>query len=423
VPPGYGTPPGYGPPPPGYGTPPGYGPPPPGYGTPPGYGPPPPGYGQPPPGHAGYGAPGGGPYNGGPYGGGPYGNGPYGGYGRPWAPKPGIIPLRPLTVGEILDGAFTAIRWNPKTILVSSAVVAAISGVPLALFTVILQNGVLSGVTLPRGGGTLTAAQAERLGIAAAAVGAVTILFYFLTSTILTGILTLAIGQGVLGRKETLGSAWRATRSRFWALVGVLFLKGLFLGGGFVVVAALLALIVVACAVGHVVALGVVIAVFGGIAAIATAIIIDVRWTLAVPAVMLEGASPMKGLGRSWRLVRRGAWRVFGIGLLTSLIVGIASEIIRVPFALAGGGVNFTTMQAHPSVAGTVVSAIGGILASTVTAPLTAGVTVLLYADLRMRREGMDITLQAAASAAGPAGPGTGGAAPGMPGPGMPGPW
>jgi len=40
-------------------------------------------------------------------------------------------------------------RWNPKTILVSSAIVAAISGVLSALFKVVLQNGVLSGVTPP----------------------------------------------------------------------------------------------------------------------------------------------------------------------------------------------------------------------------------------------------------------------------------
>jgi len=137
---------------------------------------------------------------------------------------------------------------------------------------------------------------------------------------------------------------------------------------------------------------------------------------------MLEGASPMKGLGRSWRLVRRGAWRVFGITLLTNFIVGTATDIIGIPFALAGGGLgsfNFAAMQAHPSVLGTIVSAIGTILASTVTAPITAGVAVLLYADLRMRREGMDITLQAAA-AAGTSTPPAGGPWTGPPAPGGP---
>ena len=33
------------------------------------------------------------------------------------APKPGIVPLRPLGVGEILDGAFTSMRRYPKATL------------------------------------------------------------------------------------------------------------------------------------------------------------------------------------------------------------------------------------------------------------------------------------------------------------------
>ena len=42
----------------------------------------------------------------------------------PQAPKPGVIPLRPLGVAELLDGAITAIRRYPKAILLPSFVVA-----------------------------------------------------------------------------------------------------------------------------------------------------------------------------------------------------------------------------------------------------------------------------------------------------------
>jgi len=55
---------------------------------------------------------------------------------------------------------------------------------------------------------------------------------------------------------------------------------------------------------------------------------------------------------------------------------------------------------------------------------MIAGIIVLLYADLRMRREGMDITLQAAAAGQVPsaAQPGPGTPPPGAPGgPGTPG--
>jgi hypothetical protein len=41
--------------------------------------------------------------------------------------KPGVIPLRPLGVGEILDGAVTTIRRNPGPMLGLSAIVAVLT--------------------------------------------------------------------------------------------------------------------------------------------------------------------------------------------------------------------------------------------------------------------------------------------------------
>ena len=118
--------------------------PPPGEGIPPGNGSPPPGYG-------GYGTYGG--YSG--YGGGgPY-SGSYG-YGVPPAPKPGIIPLRPLSASEILSGAVNAIRSNPGTILGASAIVSAVSGAAMGLVTFVLLRNVFASVsTTPLGNGTV----------------------------------------------------------------------------------------------------------------------------------------------------------------------------------------------------------------------------------------------------------------------------
>jgi hypothetical protein len=327
-------------------------------------------------------------------------------------------------MGEILDGAFSAIRWNPKTILVSAAGVNAIFSVLSAVLAYVIARVLLNGTTLPQDGATLTSSQAAALGETVIAVLALVAVTYFLSSALVTGVLTVTVGQGVLGAKESLRSAWRTTRSRFWPLIGTIFFKWLFLWGGFVVVAIVLTVIVALLAAAHVVAAGVIIAVVGGIATLVFAVIIDVRWTVAIPVTMLEAAGPITSLGRSWRLVRGGAWRVLGISLVTWLIAGIASSIIRVPFGLAGAGANLFNPQAHPTLTGLIVSAVGDIVAYTVVAPLIAGVTVLLYADLRMRREGLDIALQATAAASGAAVPGAqafGPQAPGPAGPGSPG--
>jgi hypothetical protein len=324
-------------------------------------------------------------------------------------------------MGEILDGAFTAIRWNPKTILVSTAAVPVVFSVLSGVLAYVIARTLLSNTTLPQNGTPATPGQLAGLGALFAAFAGLIAVTYFLSSALVTGVLTVTIGQGVLGRKESLGSAWRAVRSRFWALIGTILLKYLFLGGGFVAVVVLLTVITSLLVVAHLVAVGVIIAVIGGITAIVFAVIIEIRWTIAIPVTMLEGASPLKSLGRSWRLVRGGAWRVLGITLVTSLIAYIASLIIRIPFSLAGGGLTLLSPQGHPSLTGLIVSVIGDVIGYTVVAPLIAGVTVLLYVDMRMRREGMDITLQAAAAAPGPPVPGSPapGAGPGVPGPGF----
>ena len=79
------------------------------------------------------------PYGQAPYGGPPgqYGQARYGGLpqyrGQAPAPKPGIIPLRPIGVSEMLDGAFTAIRRNPRATLGLGAVIMTIYGVIAAI--------------------------------------------------------------------------------------------------------------------------------------------------------------------------------------------------------------------------------------------------------------------------------------------------
>ena len=122
-------------------------------------------------------------------------------------------------------------------------------------------------------------------------------------------------------------------------------------------------------------------------------------FALAPAALVLERQSVTRALGRSRELVRRSWWRVFGILLLAFVIAGIVNGIISLPFGLAGGGltsiggrtsgVHFTQL---------VISGIGGLLASTVSRPFTAGVAALLYIDRRMRAEALDLSLARAAA-------------------------
>src|SRR6266540_3017938 len=55
------------------------------------------------------------------------------------AHKPGAIPLRPLTLGDLYDAAFKIIRFNPKATVGSSVIVTA-----MAMLVPVIVTGVLS---------------------------------------------------------------------------------------------------------------------------------------------------------------------------------------------------------------------------------------------------------------------------------------
>src|SRR5882757_3466841 len=59
-------------------------------------------------------------------------------YYAQFAPKPGCVPLRPLTLSDILDGSFQTIRRNPRSTLGLSAVIAVVQVSVLAIFQVVV---------------------------------------------------------------------------------------------------------------------------------------------------------------------------------------------------------------------------------------------------------------------------------------------
>src|SRR5215813_8516160 len=365
-----------------------------GYAPPPyqhGQEPPAGGYGQPP---EGYGAPGGSGQ------GGRYGQG--GGYGQggpgqpryaPWpsqpqAPKPGVIPLRPLGVGELLDGAFTSIRRNPRATLGIAALLLTASAVITTTVSLVLAHYVGS-VTLPSPGQQLTDAQATRL--------LTWILEVLVPTAAVSAVLTFVIGRLVLGRKITAGEAWRIARPRIPALIGTTLLIPLILLGVWAVYAVVLVILAVAHAPGALIGF---LAVLGAIAGIVLTIWFAVMFRMAAPAVVLEREGPARALARSWRLVHGSFWRVLGITLLASLIVVVTAGVLQIPFGLlaaAAGGGNSLLPSTGGNVASILISAVGGVVAGAVARPISAGVAVLLYVDLRMRREGLDLVLQTAA--------------------------
>jgi hypothetical protein len=224
----------------------------------------------------------------------------------------------------------------------------------------------------------------------------VTVVLGLVLDAALTGMLSGVIGRGVLGSKTGLGEAWRI--GRIGAVLGTTIL--LFLLGIAVVVPVAAGVVILALL--HIPQAAVALGILGGLGSIIFVIVLIIRLNLSLPAVVLERISPWAAIKRSWQLTHGSFWRLFGILLLTGIIVGVAAEVLVVPFNILGAAIGghsgnpFGTL-ASASLTALIVSAIGSILAGAVTRPISAGVSVLLYVDLRMRREGLDLTLRNAA--------------------------
>lgn len=352
-----------------------------------------------------YPPPGGGPragqYGSGQHGSGQYGSGQYGyGYRAPDAPRPGIIPLRPLTLGDILDGTIKLIRSNPKATLGLSAIVAAVTGIPAAIGQAISFGSLSDFMADPYADGT----DVPVAGLAAQYVGSIlTYVMTFVGTTILTGVLTRVLGRAVFGGRITVGEAWRLARARVPALFGLVLLQGLILLLPLLAVVAVVVGLAAADAfdtMGSAAAgIGALFGLLFILAYIPYLLFFYTRLSLSAPAVVLEGRGVTDAMSRSWRLVKGDSWRVLGILLLTAILAAIISSVLAIPFTFGGSLIG---MLNGDTAGGTVIAAlllaVGQVVASMITYPFQAGVAGLLYADRRMRAEAFDLVLQTAAA-------------------------
>ena len=320
------------------------------------------------------------------------------------APKPGIIPLRPLSIGEIISGAFESLRANPRAMFLPSLIVLTATG---ALSAVLNYFG--ADLLLSRVGALLNnssdAGPSEILpafigSFASQMVGA---LLTALATTILTGLLIVAVSRSVLGRIATPGEVWERTRGRILPLIGQTLLITLITIVAdiiILVIGVVLIAVIAASIMGSdpgagaiiatlLVALALIVLVF------IAAVFLVVRLSLAPAALMLENTGVIEGIGRSWALTRGSFWRVLGILVLAGLITGLVTGTLSFGLGMVFGVVSVGLPAAHP-----LVSAVTVLLTSVLSAlvlPFTAAVTALTYIDLRMRTEGLDVELRQAA--------------------------
>jgi hypothetical protein len=188
-----------------------------------------------------------------------------------------------------------------------------------------------------------------------------------------------AVTDVALGRPVTIGSVLRETLARYWLLLGLIGLFFLFAIVWFIAEI-----------------IGFVLLVLPGLAVFCAAVYLGVRWSLVVAAMMAEDIGPIRGLGRSWNLVSGSWWRTLGVLLIVSIMQGIITYALYILFGLIAAAV--TTGDVRLAVA-----QIGSTLLSALVSPITAIAVILLYFDLRVRKEGLDLDQLAQQTSPGPA--------------------
>jgi hypothetical protein len=313
-------------------------------------------------------------------------------------PKPGLIPLRPLDLGTILGAAFRVLRRNPKPTFGAALLIQGSVYLLLILVVAGVTFGALSRIDSSTGqnAAQITAGATGLIVVSAIIPG----LLAVIASAILQGIIVLEVSRGAVGEKLTFRALWKKARGRIGALIGwaaVLVLASTVLVGIIVVIIVFLA---VSLGTG-----GIIAAVLIGILAFFGLIVIYVwlgtKLALVPSALMIERMSIRDAVARSWSLTEGYFWRTFGISALVAVIVGVVSQVVSLPLnfiaPIAGSLID---PQGQKGSGAIVLAAVLSVLViviavifQSITSVVQSATIGLIYLDLRIRKEGLDLEL------------------------------
>ena len=253
--------------------------------------------------------------------------------------------LQPLSFGELLDRSFSYYRkhfW----------VLVGIMAIP-QIFNVaqMLAAGAMSRVGPEGSWGTVFA-----LGFG------LTLLVYLLASALAYAALVFAVSEIHLGGTIPIRAAYRRARARLGSLFNLGF--SIFLR-------------IVGCTIT--------------IILLPVAVLMVFWYSLAWHALLLENIGARQALKRSRLLTRGQVGRIFLIFILMAIVTWVAILVLQGPFLAAGIWMASEEIEAPYWL--DMLSNITAGLATALTSPLAGIALVLLYYDVRVRKEGYDLQL------------------------------
>lgn len=329
------------------------------------------------------------------------------------------IPFQsPMGLGQLLDRAFRLYRARFGRLVLTTAIFFVPLGVLSALLMGVAMNSyfdiLFNAIDQPA-----VLSESEILQASGATIGSA--LFVAGVGLILGALAFLSIlaqaDANVAGSELTIGASVRTGLSRFWPFVGLsLLVTVISFGVLFAIYAALIVVMLIFAGVfaalaavtdgSGVAAVGAVILIILLIFGLVFAMLLPfayltTRWMMAPVVILTERCGPSSALSRSWRLTDGSFWRLFGLLVLLFILNGV---VLGLPLTL----IQFLAVVAMtPQLFGLINGALTGLsyLISILWYPFLALTLLLVYYDLRVRKENydLDLRIQALEAAARPA--------------------
>jgi len=265
-----------------------------------------------------------------------------------------LVPdLRPLSVGEIIDAAIKIWRRHFPTLARLVFVVVA----PVQVLSALVRASVGAGDTVFNGVDAAGNPSVDTHALPGWLAGmftaqALSALAFLIASAAVLRAVSVAYLGGTPEWRDSLKAATSRLRSLIWL--------GLLMGGALFLAA--LALFV-------------------------PFIWLGVSWSVAFPVLIAEGERGTGALRRAYRLVRGRWWPTFGALLVAFMFQFFLGLVLGIPLAL------LTASWDSGSTAAIALTSVVSVASSVVTTPFMAAVLVLVYFDLRVRKEGFDLEL------------------------------
>jgi hypothetical protein len=318
-----------------------------------------------------------------------------------------------MTLGTILGASFQVMRRNPRATIVPGLLTALLLAIAVSIGVVLIFGalGRISTTTDAQDAGALAAGTFAIALLVLVAGGALSVV----ATALLQAIIVTEVARGTVGEKLRLGQIWTAARGRFGAMVGYTLLLVLAIVVGFalfyaIIIGVTLATVSVGApdtSTGSI--MGAVFATFGVtilafLGGAALFLWLSTKLAFVPAAIVLEKLPVGRAIARSWTLTRGYFWRTLGILLLVEAMVWIATNIVAVPLQLVlslgatlldptgAGSVSPDAVGVGAAVAVIVSYAVVSIV-SAIGMVLISATSSLLYLDLRMRKEGLDLEL------------------------------